>query len=268
MYQIINNLDHQARNIQWLEFELSNNCQYSEKHPWCPRYYDKRSLIFLKTEIIHKVIQFFKQYNFSGRIYLSGYSEPLIDPRLIDIVKYIKSQLPLCNIDMFTNGLAADENLLYDVLDAGVDSIRLSLYSESEHTRLKKIVEKVNKGPIYFHPRYNKQITDDSAGEDIDGRLKVYDNEGRGINEPCFIPTMYYFVRNNADINMCFWDWKYTQIFGNLYKNTVEETLLNKNRLEINYKLINNMRKDIPVCSGCKMPAQRCISEYCNKMIL
>lgn len=268
MYSVVNDLVHQAKNIQYMNIELSNNCQYKKQHSWCPLHYDERELIFLKTEIVYKVIDFFKQYDFSGRIYLSGYSEPLVDPRLTEIIRYIKTNLPKCEIDMFTNGLAADENLISDIFSSGLDIMRLSIYSPSEYERLKSVVSKVNNGKIYFHTRFDKKITDESAGEDIDCRLQVYDNVGKGLNEQCFMPTLYYFVRNNGDVNMCFIDWKYTQIFGNLYINSVEETLMNENRLKINNELVNGNRKNISVCSGCKLPAQRCISEYCNRMKL
>lgn len=263
MWQIIKNLDHQARNIQWLEFELSNNCQYSREHKWCPRSCDKRKLIFLKSSIVRKVVEFFEGYGFSGRVYFSGYSEPLIDPRLVDLVKYIKQRLPKCNIDMFTNGIACDENLITDVLEAGVDQIRLSIYSQSERRRLERIRAKVKLEGVFLWPR---KIG--FGRDDIDNRINVYESEGRGLKEPCYMPTLYYFVRNNGDINMCFWDWRYTQTFGNLYKDSVEDTLLNSNRLKINYELVNNNRSAIPVCSGCGLPSQRCIREYKNRVRL
>lgn len=263
MHQIIRDLDRQARNIQWLEFELSNNCQYANDHKWCPRSRDTRRLIFLRSHIVRKVVEFFEQYDFSGRIYLSGYSEPLIDPRLTELVRYIKKRLPKCNIDMFTNGIACDENLLADVREAGVDSIWLSIYGKSEHERLERVVCGLSCGGVALQGRRAG-----NADEDIDDRINVYDQEGKGLKEPCYMPTLYYFVRNNGDVNMCFWDWKYTQIFGNLYKDSVEDTLLNENRLRINYELVNDNRTAIPVCSGCKLPHYRCVREYQDRMKL
>jgi len=265
MYEKNYNLEHHSKNIQWLEFELSNSCQYKNVHTWCPLSKDTRDLIFLKADIVYKVVDYFKQFQFSGRVYLSGYSEPLIDPRLIHLVQYIKSELPNCNIDMFTNGVAADENLLADVLDSGVNLIRLSIYNQNEYNRLKNVVTKLGRPNVVFHPR---QFGDESNGENIDERIKVYDNPGSGLKEPCFMPVMYYFVRNNGDVNMCFTDWKYTKVFGNLYVNSVEETLMNEDRLQTIYELVNNNRDAIPVCSGCRLPSQRCIGEYCSRMKL
>jgi MoaA/NifB/PqqE/SkfB family radical SAM enzyme len=262
MHQIIKNLDSQAQNIHWLEFELSNNCQYANTHTWCPRFHDTRELIFLRSHIIYKVIEFFKQYDFSGRVYLSGYSEPLIDPRLTDLVKYIKKQLPKCNIDMFTNGIACDENLLADIREAGVDTIRLSIYNKSERTRLNKIANKVGEGVVIQERELAKG---DIA---IDERIKAYDKETVGVGGPCYMPTLYYFVRNNGDVNMCFWDWKYTQIFGNLYTDSVEDTLMNENRLKINHELTKNNRTTIPVCKACRLPDYRCVREYLGEMKL
>lgn len=271
MYQIIRDLDFQARNIQWLEFELSNNCQYSNAHKWCPASLDERGLIFLRSTIVKKVVDFFSLYDFSGMIYLSGYSEPLIDPRFLYLVDYIRRKLPKSNINMYTNCIALDENILLDVLDVGVNIVRLSLYSLKEEFRVLSILRKsglYGDPRISIHKRYDKQVTNVGSGEDIDVRLNVYDEPGSALSEPCYIPSMYYFVRNNGDVNMCFWDWKYTQVFGNLYENSVEDTIMNQNRLNINHSLVNNNRNGIPVCSGCKLPAGRCIMEYGNRLKL
>ncbi len=262
MYEIINNIAHQARNIQWLEFELSNNCQYAKEHLWCPRSLDTRGLVFLRTSIVHKVVEFFKAYDFSGRVYLSGYSEPLLDPRLTELVKYIKKSLPKCNIDMFTNGLACDENLLFDIRAAGVDSIRLSVYSDNERDRLRGVIDKLSCGGVSLQERKE----DGTADVDIDGRINVYTG-GKGVGGPCYMPTLYYFVRNNGDVNMCFWDWKYTEVFGNLYKDSVEDTLLNERRLMINYDLVNGNRW-AGVCNSCGLPDCRCTREYQDRMVL
>lgn len=263
MYQIIKDLDHQARNIQWLEFELSNNCQYANDHKWCPRSRDNRGLVFLRSHIVRKVVEFFKQYDFSGRVYLSGYSEPLIDPRLTELVRYIKKHLPKCNIDMFTNGIACDENLLADVREAGVDCIRLSVYNQNERARLEEIVTKQNMGGVTLQGRGFG-----TADEDIDGRIDVYEPGIKGVGGPCYMPTLYYFVRNNGDVNMCFWDWKYTQVFGNLYNDSVENTLMNDLRLGINCELVNENRQVVPVCKACGLPSYRCAREYKDRMKL
>jgi MoaA/NifB/PqqE/SkfB family radical SAM enzyme len=261
MHKIIRDLDHQAKNIHWLEFELSNNCQYANEHKWCPRYFDKRPITFLQSRIVHKVVEFFKPYNFHGRVFLSGYSEPLLDPRLIDLVKYIKANLPHCHILMFTNGIACDENLLTDLHQAGVERIMLSIYSTKELKRLEPIAQR-SPATIMRHRVIG------SADDDIDNRINVYNEGTKGVGGPCYMPTLYYFVRNNGDVNMCFWDWKYTQIFGNLYHNSVEETLMNEERLMINRELVNSNRSVLPVCNACQLPDYRCTREYCKEMIL
>lgn len=261
MYQIVKDLDHQARNIQWLEFELSNNCQYARVHTWCPRFRDDRPLIFLRSRIVHEVVQFFKQYNFSGRVYFSGYSEPLIDPRLTELVRYTREHLPKCHIDMFTNGVACDENLLMDVFESGVDRIWLSIYTDAERERLGKIAAKIGSRRLRLQGRKIGK-----ADVDIDDRINIYNK--RGIDAPCFIPTLYYFVRNTGEVNMCPWDWKYTKVFGNLYTDSIESTLMNEDRLVANNELVNGNRRVVPVCRGCDLPTDKCVSEYRDRMRL
>ena len=72
MHKIIRNIEHQAKNIHRLEFELSNNCQYSDAHKWCPLSRDERGPVFLGSKIVHKVVDFFQRFDFYGIVYLSG----------------------------------------------------------------------------------------------------------------------------------------------------------------------------------------------------
>jgi len=207
------------------------------------------------------VVDFFQKYDFYGIVYLSGYSEPLLDPRLIDLIKYIKSHLPRARVFMFSNGVACDENLLSDVIEAGVEVIKLSVYDKKEHDRLSPIADKVP--GVMLRSRVSGP-----GDDDIDRRINIYDEQTIGVGGPCYMPTLFYFVRNNGDINMCNWDWKCTQVFGNLYDDSVEDTLMNNRRLEINCELVNSNRSVLPVCSACQLPHYRCTREYIRKVVL
>jgi len=260
-HKITRDLKYQVRNIHRLEFELSNNCQYSKVHKWCPASRDERPLTFLKSSIIHKVIDFFKQHDFYGIVYLSGYNEPLLDPRLIDIIKYIKANLPGGKVFMFSNGVACDENILSDVIEAGVERFQLSVYNDKEYLRLREIAKKVP--GVILRPRVvgNNDV-------DIDDRIKIYDEGTKGIGGYCYMPTLYYFVRNNGDVNMCNMDWKCTQIFGNLYKDSIESTIMNEERLRINSELVDGNRGVLPVCKTCRLPGYKCTREYAKDLVL
>jgi hypothetical protein len=243
VYKIIPDIEHQAKNIHRLEFELSNNCQYANKHKWCPLSRDERGPVFLAASIVRKVVDFFQQYDFYGIVYLSGYGEPLLDPRLIDLIKYIKEHLPRARIFMFSNGVSCDEHLLADVIQAGVEVLKLSVYDKKEHVRLAPIADKVP--GVMLRSRVLGP-----GDDDIDGRINIYDEQTNGVGGPCYMPTLFYFVRNNGDANMCNWDWKCTQTFGNLYNDSVEDTLMNERRLEINCELVNGNLSVLPVCSS------------------
>jgi len=210
---------------------------------------------------VHKVVDFFQRFDFYGIVYLSGYSEPLLDPRLIDLIKYIKHHLPRARVFMFTNGVACDEHLLEDIVGAGVEQLKISVYDIKERKRLAPIAAKV-KG-VMLRPRVIGP-----GDDDIDGRISIYDEGTVGVGGPCYMPTLFYFVRNNGDANMCNWDWKCTQVFGNLYEDSVEDTLMNNRRLEINYALVNGDRGITPVCRACQLPHYRCTREYIRQVVL
>jgi len=223
--------------------------------------------MFLSASILEKVVEFLKKYDFSGLFYLSGYDEPLSDPRMSEFVRYVKKSLPKCTIGMFTNGKLLDSRMMREIVEAGVDVLRLSIYSKSEHERLIKEHASSGVNNVCFHPRYDKAVTDEGAGEDMDDRIHNYDFPGTCLQEPCYMPVMYYFVRNTGEVHMCFRDWQYDETFGNLYTDSVEDTLVHPRRIEIiNTLVYDRDRMKIPVCSGCRLPVMRCVSEYCGRM--
>lgn len=248
-------LDKEARNIQFLEFELNNQCQYAESHYWCPRNRLKTEpFVELKTSVIEKVISFFKQYDFSGSVYFSIYNEPLLDNRLMDLIRYTKKELPKCKIQIYTNGLLLDQNKANELRSAGLDVIRVSVY----HAKPPEI-----SGAQYCNRLF---LAPDDQG--YDGRIDIYDRM-LNLNEPCYMPIQYYCINCHGDVMMCWDEWKGILNFGNLYKDSVEVTLTNPRRLNIIETLKNGNRRSIEVgCSGCDRPTWMCLQEYKDRLVL
>jgi radical SAM protein with 4Fe4S-binding SPASM domain len=256
-------LKFQIDNIQFLEFELNNQCQYANVHTWCPRNkLGTKPLITLDETVIEQTIRFFRRYDFSGTVYFSIYNEPTLDPRIYDLIRYAKDNLQ-CTVQMFTNGIDFDENVGLRLFSAGLDILRISIYSEERKkifTKLAADLQQKVQGQIYLADRLVCSPKDDMGYDD---RIDIYDRK-LDCNEPCYMPIQYFLINCSGEAMLCWDDWKTSISFGNIYETSIEEILLNPRRL----KIIDQLKKGsrLGPCRGCDRPTEMCISEYRDRL--
>jgi len=233
----------EKRNIKFLEFEINNQCQYTAVHNWCPRNrLGTEPLEELKTEVITKVMKQFK--DFDGSVYFSNYNEPTTDKRFESLIKKAKKEMPKCAVQMFTNGVDLTADKAESYFKTGLDILRMSGYSKSEHNRLIKIlVELKNRGIKNYMEVCNRMY---SGWLGHDDRVNIY-NRIVYTNMPCYMPIQFFMICSNGNVIPCFDDWKQTVVFGNVYKDKVDDILMNPVRLELIEKLKQGKRESV-VC--------------------
>ena len=254
-------LDFQAKNIQFLEFELSNQCQFTKAHTWCPRSkLGNTPVKVLSTDVIDKVLKFFKAYSFSGTVYFSIYNEPLLDNRIFDLISKVKAELG-CTVQMYTNGILADLPNVVKLFVSGLDILRVSIYSRQQQQEVEAIHRQL---PCNILPAMRLECSPKND-QGWDDRIGIYDRN-LGCKSPCYMPMQYYLVNCSGEVMLCWDDWKSTVTFGNLYVDSVEDTLIHQVRLSAIEALKRGER--IGVCAGCDRPTWMCLQEYRSRLVL
>lgn len=258
-------LEFEARNVQFLEFELNNQCQLARCHEWCPRnVLGCQPLVVLDEHAIAHVTEFFRQYDFSGTVYFSIYSEPLLDERLPYLISYVRRMLPKCLVQMYTNGIALTETTAEKLAKAGLGMLRLSVYKETSGLMLNGALEILRKAGVYIAP-IDRFAPVSYSGNGWDERLGIYDRD-LGCKAPCYMPIQYFCVNCHGDLMLCWDDWRSTTTYGNVVTQPVEDVLMNPARLEKIAALKRGEREG--VCKGCARPTELCISEYRGRLKL
>jgi len=259
------NLDFEARNIQWLEFELSNQCHYTNAHEWCPRHcLGNAPKVRLPTSAIERTVEFFTHYDFSGSVYFSIYNEPLMDERIFDLIRYVKGKLPKCLVQMFTNGVELNDETATKLAEAGLGILWISVYPEQQGRDFGPLVEKMKALGLHAVP-VNRFNCISYSGYGYDERVGIY---GRNVGNrtPCYMPIQYFLVTCNGDVMLCWDDWKATVTFGNVVSDDIASILTNPQRLEKIAALKLGHRDG--VCVGCGRPTELCIMEYRDRLKL
>jgi MoaA/NifB/PqqE/SkfB family radical SAM enzyme len=102
------------------------NCKTCVRHSW------EEKLGFMEMEVYQKLIEELKSFNGLERISFWGIGEPLFHPQIAEMIK-LASKLGI-KTQMITNGLLLDQQKADALLEAGLDSLVVSVDGTSPET--------------------------------------------------------------------------------------------------------------------------------------
>lgn len=173
--------------IKHIFFELSNMCVYAHLHPRCPVNLQKDKKV-LSSKIVKKVIDELGKINFKGFIAFHRYNEPLIDPRLFELISYVKVRCPKAMIRILTNGFYLNQTIIDELYDHGIESLEVSAYFPEEYKRLIKLRAK-------FPYEVFCSI--------LDTRLSLYDRKKINLRKPCYAQINDITINCEGRLSLC-----------------------------------------------------------------
>lgn len=113
---------------RYIEIETSRQC--NRKCPWCPvgNSESRTDQELMQWNLFEKIILELATLSFVGNIGLTNYNEPLLNPRLVEEVKFIKSKIPSAKIRIYTNGDKLSLQNLNELSESGISFLRVTLY--------------------------------------------------------------------------------------------------------------------------------------------
>lgn len=114
-----------------IDIELTNHCNI--RCSFCPREHLKKKKGFMNMELYMKIINNIREDGRKVHIFLHGFGEPLLHPRLIDMINYAKEKKVAKTIQFSTNGLLLKKGGVAEgLVKAGLDEITVSVDAVSE----------------------------------------------------------------------------------------------------------------------------------------
>jgi uncharacterized Fe-S cluster-containing radical SAM superfamily enzyme len=88
-------------------------------------------------ELIERIADTLHEMDYSGRISPFGINEPLLDPRMPEIISLFRSKCPMAFISLASNGDLLTPELYETLMAAGLDALGLSCHVESSWKQLR-----------------------------------------------------------------------------------------------------------------------------------
>ncbi|HAX75713.1 MAG TPA: hypothetical protein DCY88_07740 [Cyanobacteria bacterium UBA11372] len=195
----------------------------------------------LSDALIAKIADNLAYLNFAGRISPFGINEPLLDSRIVSIVRKFRQACPRAYISLISNGDALNQDLLWALLDAGMDAIAISIYDPKARDRLRDAIAPELLGAIAFIDMEVPRYLENRAGS-IPGFSPV--------EAPCQRPSNMLVIKASGDIVICCADMYGDIVLGNIEQASLEEIWFSDRFRSIRKKL-NQSRVGLELCEKC-----------------
>lgn len=228
--------------FETINIETSSKC--NNKCSYCPnsKYQRKNSLLSIK--ILDKLFSELREIGFKGDVMFSGYNEPLMDKRIMDIIKRLKKQLPKNKIIIYTNGEFLDYGLFRTLRKKDVE-FNITLHKKGIPVGLSEIMKKASSSErkgILIRRNLKKHVLSTRAG-----LVKVKNPQKKDF---CILPYVELTIDYKGNIVLCSDDYFSSVKFGNLKKESIQKIWNKKEYKDIRNDLIKgNVKLDI--CKEC-----------------
>lgn len=218
--------------------------------------------------------------------------EPLLNPRFLEMVAYIKQKNPKNVIAMTTNGILLDGGKSQALLACGIDKITVSIRAASAQTydkickspHYEQVVENVKellrlkkvggfaKPYVFLQCLPLKELADER--EKFKEIWKGYDVtldmsglfswsgmvEGQKIHQPdfskrypCYELWFTPAINWNGDVSVCSYDWDRTAIIGNLKEESLADIWQGKKMSDYRKMHLEGRANGMSVCEKCEI---------------
>lgn len=251
----------------------------------CPYPKMTRKKELMSMDLFKKIVDEAKKLGCT-RIMLQAYSEPLLDPFLIDRIRYIKSRG--MKAGFFTNATLLDEKMAIKILNSGLDLIKfsvdagnkedyekiriggdwdkvknniISFYKKRGELKLKKpriwifmIKQESNEKNIKSHKEFWDEYCDEINISIVDNRAEGKISKSflkkYGRPYPCFMPRDLTIL-SNGKLVVCCLDYDGKMVLGDLKTQSLKE-IMNSDKFKKILELHMSFQGDkIKMCKNC-----------------
>jgi radical SAM protein with 4Fe4S-binding SPASM domain len=272
-----------------INIETTNYC--NEKCWFCPRAEATRGFGFVSLDLVKKIVAQGVPHG-GVTYYLHKDGEPLMHPRILDIVATIKSAHPANRVRLTTNGTLLTEDKARRLLELGIDQLRVGIRAATRETykrvhkkdhfdRVKANIERfleLKQEMKVRRPLVMVQIVvcEDTVGEidlfrqqwgDKDVAMEIKDFMSWGgwtadgtlppenndpRRPPCIDPFHNLVVNWDGKVSLCSLDWNNQVQFGDVSRQNVADVWHGEPAEAVRQAHLRGDFKQNSMCANCQ----------------
>ena len=234
--------------FSWVDINLTELC--NRTCIFCPRadesFYPNQNL-HMSMDLIRKIGAELKDLRYQGAIVLSGFGEPLLHPKILEIVSILSKN---ARVEIVTNGDHLSSELIGDLLEAGAAYLVVSMYDGPHQIKTySDMFAEVSREDDFFLLRDRWHSQEDGFGLKLTNRagtIDIGDQEPVDLAQPCHYPSYSMTIDWNGDALLCVQDWNKKVKLGNIFSESLMEIWISSNLSRRRIQLAHGNRKLSP----------------------
>ena len=240
--------------------EISESGTCNRVCSFCPRsakdFVDKKE--FISQDLVEKLSNELKEYNYKGIFLFSGFVEPLLDKNIFNLISVVKDRLPEAKIEIVTNGDVLNENRAKKLFESGLSTLLISIYDgKKEADNMEQMLIRANIPQEKFKIRHRYLTENEDFGITLSNRSGMMENAEYKIpslkeplKKPCYYPHYLFFMDYQGDVILCPHDWGKKFMVGNMNKSNFLD-LWNSQKMKVARQKLTNANRKFSPCSKC-----------------
>lgn len=234
------------RNPMFKAVEIETTSACNRNCGYCPVSVNRRPAKMMDEALFKKIVGDLNAINYKGTLFFCFYSEPLLDKRLFDFLRYAREQLPGATLEVYSNGDLLDFDKFKRLVESGADCIKVSQHDRTPTPAFAQMTEAV-KGSQYAK---NMLIFERDEEQELSNRGgAVYVKHPGKINY-CNFKRLTIDVEGN--VILCCMDYYSEHRFGNASAERLIDIWNKKDYLDIRRRYWSGLwpYEICRVCSG------------------
>lgn len=229
----------------FVEVETTTYC--NRRCDYCPNNIFDRGLraneVRMPEDLFHKIVSDLGRNHFCNQFSPHNYGEPLADPRMGQLLKMARKEMPRARIALYTNGdfLTLD---MFKELSHSVDAFIVTQHGEKMPPGVKDVLDHYDQRPPKFKYKTADYIRQNASNRG--GLIPLKAN----LRKSCGVVMNELHINAHGQVILCCEDYLAKKAFGNMATMTVEEVWSQAERMETHRR---NVRGDFALeqCRSC-----------------
>jgi radical SAM protein with 4Fe4S-binding SPASM domain len=231
-----------------LNIEVNTSC--NRRCSYCPNSVFERGLIsnekLMDEDLFRKVIDDLAEIDFDGRISPHFYGEPLLHPKLTELVAYVRDRLPKAQVVIVSNGDSLNVARYEELAAAGVDSFQITEHGRAPKPGMAELLETYARAPGRATIEYTK-FTEETPLHNRGGLVEP----NTVSHEPrCAQPRNPLVVDWQGQVVLCCNDYQSEVVFGNVRDQNLIDIWHSPEFVRVRRELREGTYR-LPICRRC-----------------
>jgi radical SAM protein with 4Fe4S-binding SPASM domain len=198
---------------------------------------------------IERIVGNLRDLKYCGRISWFWINEPLMDPRIVEIVKYTRRECPDAFLSLLTNGDLLTDEMYKELRRSGLDALGISIYDNPAAQRAQQIEQ--DGRLVLMEMRHVRAPQLDNRGGNVKRHARLFENRPSQRHNSCARPFRMMTVNAAGQVVLCCSDLYSDVVMGDVMSDRLEQIWNNERFQAYRKHLQEQGRGGLALCSEC-----------------